>query len=66
MVYPVEVVTAILDPGDVACQEMTATDTGCTAVIRKDDLYRVHISRANKLGLTIDDEFTFDCEFFMP
>ena len=63
MVYPGEERVAVeLVPGNIACQDVTATDTSCTVAIEKDDQYTVNFSLASEIGVTVNDNFTFNCE----
>ena len=40
-------------------------DMSCTATIKEDGDYRVKITRANEVGETVNDSFTFPCEFIL-
>ena len=63
MVYPGEGrVNVVLDPGNIACLNEIVNDMSCTATIKEDGVYRVNITRANEVGETVNDSFTFQCE----
>ena len=64
MVYPgEEKVNVVLDPGNIACLNGIDNDAGCAATIKEDGVYRVRITRANEFGETVNDSFTFPCEY---
>ena len=66
MVYPgEESVNVVLDPGNIACLNDIDNDMSCTATIKEDGVYRVIIIRANEVGETVNDGFTFQCEFIL-
>ena len=66
MVYPGEErVNVVLDPGNIACLNKIDNDMSCTATIKEDGVYRVKITRANEVGETVNDSFTFPCEFIL-
>ena len=63
MVYPGEErVIVVLDPGNIACLNGIENIASCAATIKEDGDYRVIIIRANKVGETVNDSFTFPFE----
>ena len=66
MVYPGEErVNVVLDPGNIACLNEIDNDMSCTATIKEDGVYRVKITRANEVGVTVNDSFTFPFKFIL-
>ena len=63
MVYPGEErVNVVLDPGNIACLNGIENIASCAATIKEDGDYRVIIIRANEVGETVNDSFTFPFE----
>ena len=61
MVYPGEAeVNVVLDPGDIACLQMTKES--CTVLLEEDGIYRVKVIQTNTVGATVNDSLTFNCE----
>ena len=66
MVYPGEErVNVVLDPGNIACLNEIDNDMSCTATIKEDGVYIVKITKTNEVGETVNDSFTFACEFIL-
>ena len=63
VVYPGEVVVSVeLDPGNIACSDVTTEDTSCIASITRDDVYTVSLTLRNDVGSTQAVVDMFDCE----
>ena len=61
VVYPGEAeVNVVLDPGDIACLQMTKDS--CTVLLEEDGIYRVKVTQTNTVGATINDSLSFNCE----
>ena len=62
IVYPgVVQVNVKLDPGNIACSNVTTDDTSCIVNITKDDNYTITIALRNDEGVTTETSHV-DCE----
>ena len=63
VVYPREVVVSVeLDPGSIACSDVTTDDTNCTVSITGDNVYTVSLTLRNDVGSTQAALKMFNCE----